>query len=181
MTGFERLGERLVHEGAVFTVGVGEVRAPDGRVVTREYVRHPGAVVVVPIVGDTDVVLIRQYRPAIDELLLELPAGKRDLDGEDPATTAARELQEEVGLVAEELELVATFYNSPGFSDEHTHCYLATGCEEVASARRGVEEEHMTVERVPLVEAVELAGRGRINDAKTIIGILLAHQRLRFG
>ncbi len=178
MTGFEPLGEELIHEGPIFSVGVGQVRAPDGRVVTREYVRHPGAVVVVPIVGETQVVLVRQYRAVIDELLLELPAGKRDVSGEDPAVTAGRELQEEVGLVAGSLELLANFYNTPGFSDEYTFLYLATGCQPVSWSRQGVEEEHMSVERFELDDALDRITSGEIHDAKTIIGLLLARRRL---
>ena len=130
MTGFEQLGEELIHEGPVFRVTIGQVRSPDGEVLTREYVRHPGAVVVVPIV-DGDVVLVRQYRAAIDRDLLEIPAGKRDVPGEPPAETAARELREEVGLVAGSLTPLTEFFNTPGFSDEYSYAFLATDCTEV--------------------------------------------------
>ncbi len=180
MTGFEQLGEELIHEGPVFRVTVGQVRSPDGDILTREYVRHPGAVVVVPIV-DGDVVLVRQYRAAIDRNLLEIPAGKRDVPGEPPAETAARELREEVGLEAGSLTLLTEFFNTPGFSDEYSYAFLATDCREVEMERQGAEEEHMEVVRMPLTEAVSQIASGVIDDAKTIIGIMLAHHRLTAG
>ena len=177
MTGFEQLGEELIHEGPVFRVTIGQVRSPDGEVLTREYVRHPGAVVVVPIV-DGDVVLVRQYRAAIDRDLLEIPAGKRDVPGEPPAETAARELREEVGLVAGSLTPLTEFFNTPGFSDEYSYAFLATDCTEVEMERQGAEEQHMDVVRLPLTDAVAQIASGTIDDAKTIIGLLLAHRRL---
>ena len=177
MAGFEQLGELVVHTGPVFRVSIGQVRAPSGQVLTREYVRHPGAVVVVPVIGD-DAVLVRQYRAVIDKHLLELPAGKRDVPGEEPALAAARELREEVGLEAKSLELLSSFYNTPGFSDEYSYLYLGTDCVEVPNDRQGVEEEHMTMERVPLSAVPALIADGTIDDAKSIIGLLLARQVL---
>lgn len=177
MAGFEQLGEDLIHEGPVFRVTTGQVRSPDGRTLTREYVRHPGAVVVVPVV-DGDVVLVHQYRAAIDRNLLELPAGKRDVPGEPPEVTAARELREEVGLAAGSMTLLTEFFNTPGFSDEYSYCFLATDCTGVEMERHGAEEEHMEIVRIPLGDAVVKVASGDIDDAKTIIGILLAHRRL---
>ena len=178
MSGFEQLEERVIHEGPVFSVSIGEIRTPDGEVLTREYVRHPGAVVVVPIVADQEVVLVRQYRAAIARPLLEIPAGKRDVEGEAPEVTAARELREEVGLEAGQLTLMGSFYNTPGFCDEFTYCYLATECTAVPAERQGAEEQHMTVERLPLAEGIARAVAGEIDDAKTLIGLLLAQQHL---
>ena len=178
MTRFEQLGEKEIHTGPVFSVSIGQVRAPDGQILTREYVRHPGSVVVVPLTMNHEVVLVRQYRAAIDRMLLELPAGKRDVDGEPPEETAARELREEVGLEASQMTLLSRFFNTPGFSDEYTYCHLATGCIDVPSDRQGAEEEHMTIERLHLEGAVAMAVSGEIDDAKTIIGLLLAHQQV---
>lgn len=174
---FEPLGEELIHRGPVFEVTVGRVRAPNGEVLTREFVRHPGAVMVVPVI-DGDAVLVRQYRAAIDLHLLEIPAGKRDIDAEPPAEAAARELREEVGLEAGRLEQLAAFYNTPGFSDEYSYCFLGTDCVEVESDRQGAEEEHMTIERVPLARVPALIADGRLVDAKSIIGLLLAREKL---
>src|SRR5437764_14817625 len=120
-------------------MAIGEFEAPDGSSFERDLVHHPGAVSVVAIVGGA-AVLVRQYRAALDRDLLEVPAGKRDVDGEPPEATAARELEEEVGLRPARLELLAEFFNSPGFSDEHSYVYLASGLIEVTSRPVGVEE-----------------------------------------
>jgi len=178
MSGFRKAGEEVLHRGHVISLAVGRFSAPDGEEFTREVVHHPGAVSVVPLHADGTVVLVRQYRAAIDAELLEIPAGKRDVDGEDPAVTAHRELAEEVGLRAERLEKLAEFYNSPGFCDEHSHVYLARDLTAVPADTQGPEERHMAVERVALEEVPGLVERGLITDAKTIIGLCLARQRL---
>ncbi|MYE64702.1 MAG: NUDIX hydrolase [Acidimicrobiaceae bacterium] len=144
---------------------------------TRDVVHHRGAVAVVAVDGD-DVVLLRQYRTPVEGELLEIPAGTRDVGGEDPAGTARRELAEEAGLACESLEELGTFFNSPGFCDELTHVFLATGLSEVPREPDGAEEEWMTIERVGLDEAIEMIDQGQIRDAKTIIGLLLAQRRL---
>ncbi|MYB03832.1 MAG: NUDIX hydrolase [Acidimicrobiaceae bacterium] len=144
---------------------------------TRDVVHLRGAVAVVAVDGD-DVVLLRQYRTPVEGELLEIPAGTRDVGGEDPAGTARRELAEEAGLACESLEQLGTFINSPGFCDELTHVFLATGLSEVPREPDGAEEEWMTIDRVGLDEAIEMIGRGQIRDAKTIIGLLLAQRRL---
>ncbi|MXY12147.1 MAG: NUDIX hydrolase [Acidimicrobiaceae bacterium] len=144
---------------------------------TRDVVHHRGAVAVVAVDGD-DVVLLRQYRTPVEGELLEIPAGTRDVGGEDPAGTARRELAEEAGLACESLEELGTFFNSPGFCDELSHVFLATGLSEVPREPDGAEEEWMTIERVGLDEAIEMIDQGQIRDAKTIIGLLLAQRRL---
>ena len=174
---FRHLDERVLHEGHVITLVEGRYEGPDGSEFTREVVHHPGAVSVVPLHADGTVTLVRQYRAAIDDLLLELPAGKRDVAGEAPELTAQRELAEEVGLVAGRIELLAEFLNSPGFSDEHSWCFLATDLLEVAADLQGIEEEHMTVERVPLADVPAMIADRRLLDAKTIIGLTLALAR----
>jgi ADP-ribose pyrophosphatase len=165
-------------EGAVISVAEQEFTAPDGHVFVREIVHHPGAVAVVPVDASLRVVLIRQYRSAIGTELLEIPAGKRDVAGEAPETTAKRELIEEVGLVAGRLTLLARFHNSPGFCDEYSHLYLATELVETRHERTGPEEQHLTVELVDLAAAVTMIADGDIVDAKTIIGVLLARDHL---
>jgi ADP-ribose pyrophosphatase len=178
---FRRLDERTLHEGHVITLVEGRFEAPDGSDFTREVVHHPGAVSVVPLHDDGTVTLVRQYRAAIDDLLLELPAGKRDVAGEDPERTARRELVEEVGLEARRVELLAEFLTSPGFSDEHSWTYLATDLREVPSDLQGIEEEHMTVERFPLADVPAMIADRRLLDAKTIIGLTLALRRVEGG
>lgn len=175
---FTKLAEETVHEGHVITTAVGTFRAPDGSEFRRDLVHHPGAISVVPVV-DGSAVLVRQYRAAIDRHLLEIPAGKRDVEGEPAEVTAQRELGEEVGLVADRLELLAEFYNSPGFSDEHSYVFLAQALHETPMVRDGIEEESMEIERVRLDDVLDLIRRGEIVDAKTIIGLTLAIERLR--
>ena len=175
--GFSKLGEREIHRGFVVTLVEGEYEAPDGTRMLRDVIHHPGAVSVVPVDGD-EVVLVRQYRAALETELLEIPAGKRDVDGEDPAVTAVRELEEEVGFTTDSLVPLARFYNSAGFSDEFSHVFLATDLRPVEPSRQGVEEEWMTIERVPLDDVIEMISSGAIEDAKTIIGLLMALRHL---
>jgi 8-oxo-dGTP pyrophosphatase MutT (NUDIX family) len=174
---FEKLGERSVYEGHVIALAVGTFAGPDGSTFERDIVHHPGAVSVVPIVDD-QVVLIRQYRAALGDLLLEIPAGKRDVVDEPPEQTAHRELVEEVGLRARSMVKLAEFYNSPGFSDEHSYVFLAVDLEPVERSAQGIEEEHMTIEHVALDDVPGLIALGEIRDAKTIIGLTLALRHL---
>jgi ADP-ribose pyrophosphatase len=176
--GFARGPERLLHEGHVISLAIGSFTGPDGSTFERDVVHHPGAVSVVPLLEDGTVILVRQYRAALDQLLLELPAGKRDVAEEPPAVTASRELEEEVGQRAGRLELLAEFHNSPGFCDEHSYVFLATDLTEVPADRQGVEEQHLTIEPVPITEVPAMIADGRLRDAKTIIGLLLALRRL---
>ena len=176
---FRRLAERELHRGELITLAEATVEAPDGTLYTREIVHHPGAVSVVPVIGHSgEVLLVRQYRAAGDRELLEIPAGKRDVAGEPPQETARRELLEEVGMRAGRLEQLAEFYNSPGFCDEHSFIYLALDLEAGATDLQGIEEQHMTVERVALDDVPELISAGAIIDAKTIIGLMLAREVL---
>ena len=127
--------------------------------------------------GD-EVVLVRQYRAAVDLEILEIPAGKRDVAGEAPELTAHRELAEEVGLTAGRLVKLAEFYNSIGFSDELSHVFLGTELSPVPDDRQGEEEEHMTVERIRLDDVPALVAAGELVDAKTVIGLLMAREHL---
>ena len=173
---FETIGERLIHQGAIIDLAVGTFRAPDGSTFERDVIHHPGAVSVVAVGDDGRVPMVRQYRAALELELLEIPAGKLDVDGEDPQVCAQRELAEEVGLAATDWELLCEFHNSPGFSDERHRVYLARGLSEVPHDRQGVEEASMTIEWVDLADAVSLARTGEVKDAKTVIGLLLAHE-----
>ena len=176
--GFRKLDERLVHQGHVVSFAVGRVEGPDGSTFDRDLVHHPGAVSVVAVDDDGMAVLVRQYRAALDQWILELPAGKLDVEGEDPMVCAQRELVEEVGLEAAEWELLASFHHSPGFCDELGRVYLARGLTEVADSRQGLEEETMTIERWPVADAARLVADGTVHDAKTCIGLLMAKERL---
>jgi len=154
--------------------------APGAPSLRRFVVRHPGAVVVVPVDADLQhVFCVRQYRVAIDAELLEVPAGKRDVEGEAPADTARRELEEEIGRRAGRIVPLGEFYNSPGFTDEYTHLFCALDLEELPErATVTAEEDHMTIERVPLARLDEMIAAREIVDAKTIIGLALTRALL---
>jgi 8-oxo-dGDP phosphatase len=182
VTGFRRSGERLVHQGYIWRVVVAEFVDPDDGVFQRDIVRSPGAVGVVPLVfdaeGNPSVVLVEQYRPPYERTIIEIPAGMRDIEGEDTASVARRELIEEAGLSAGHLELLTEIYPSPGMTDSVTSIYLATECTSVEFDRQGPEEAHMTLLHLPLADAVAMVTRGEIADAKTVVGLLLTERRL---
>ncbi|HSL57817.1 MAG TPA: NUDIX hydrolase [Acidimicrobiales bacterium] len=179
---FRRVAERDVHRGYLVHLVVATVEAPDGTTFERDVVRTPDAVGVVAVDrgadGTWDVVLVRQYRAAVDDWVLELPAGMRDVDGEPVDETARRELEEEAGLVPGRIEPLGAIHPAPGFTTHRTDLVLAT--ELTATERRadGIEEESMTVERLSLADAVALVASGTITDATTSVGLLLARDRL---
>lgn len=178
MPPFRKVAERELYDGPVISLAVATFEGPDGDTFDREVVHHPGAVSVVPLTGDGHVVMVRQFRAAVDADVLEIPAGKRDVADEPPEVTAQRELGEEVGLHAGELSLLARFHNSIGFSDELSLVYLGTELTEVPVDLQGIEEQHMTVEHIPLVDVPRLIADGTLTDAKSIIGLTLARERM---
>ena len=175
--GFTKISERVLHQENWFTFLTAEFDGPAGERIERYVFRHPGAVGVVPVDGD-DVVLVRQFRPAVEMEMLELPAGKLDVPGEEPADAARRELVEEAGLDAPEMVELARFHNSVGFSDELTIVYLATNLIPAKPVPVSVEERYLSVERVPLDQVLRLVADETITDAKTIIGLLAALRHL---
>ncbi|MEW6364409.1 MAG: NUDIX hydrolase [Acidobacteriota bacterium] len=172
-------GER-VYSGRIVRLDVDRVRLGNGVETIREVVRHPGASLVVPLLDDGRVVLVRQYRYAVAEMLLELPAGKLDAAGEEPLACAQRELAEETGYAALTWIPLGDFYTTPGFTDEKIHCFLAAGLLP-AQGRSADEDESIEVVPVAMTEAVELVRRGAIRDAKTIAALLLAQLSPAFG
>jgi ADP-ribose pyrophosphatase len=160
-----------VFSGRLVKLRVDRVRLPNGRETTREVVVHRGAVAVVPLTADEKVVMVRQFRQAAGEVLMEIPAGTLE-HGEDAMQCADRELQEEIGFKAEEMTLMFRSYLAPGYSSEMLHTFLARGLVK-ASAHRDA-DEFIEVVEVPLDEAVELIRAGTIKDAKTICGVLMA-------
>jgi 8-oxo-dGDP phosphatase len=170
-------GSETVYKGRVITLVKDTVAMPGGDESVREVVRHPGAVAVVALDDEGSVVLLRQFRHPVGGYLWELPAGLRDADGEPPLETAKRELAEEVELAAERWSLLTTHFSSPGFCDEQVLVYLAEGLSDV-SRPEGFTVEHeeldMTVERVPLDEAVGRIFTGGIRNASAVIGLLAA-------
>jgi 8-oxo-dGTP pyrophosphatase MutT (NUDIX family) len=171
---FERLGGERVYEGKIFEVWREQFRHADGEEVTRETVRHPGAVGIVA--HDDEVVwLVRQPRESVGiGDLLEIPAGKLDEEGEDPLDTAKRELAEEIGKAGETWELLHEFFTSPGFTDERFFLYLATDL----SDRQADAEEDERIEVVPWPLARLHEAIAACYDAKSLIGLLLLAQRI---
>ena len=170
----EILGSREVFRGRIFEVAVDVVREAN-QTYTREVVRHQGGASVVALFPDETVALVRQYRHPPALYLLELPAGRIE-NGERPEACAARELEEELGVRARSLEFLSAFYTTPGFCAERLWIYLATDLHE--SAQNLEEDEIVEVVRLPLRRALELIATGEIEDAKTIIGLLLTAERL---
>ena len=168
------LSSQKVFDGRVFKVTVDTVT--EGELTyQREVVHHSGSAVIVPIHDDGTVALVRQYRHPAVRYLLEVPAGTL-ADGERPDAGAARELEEELGLVAERLEKLTEFFVSPGFLEEKLWVYLATGLS--AGKPQPDEDEVLEVVRLPIGDALEMITSGEIQDAKTIIGLMLAAPRV---
>jgi 8-oxo-dGTP pyrophosphatase MutT (NUDIX family) len=177
-TWFETVASRIAHAGHI-TVRIDTVATPDGATVEREVATPPDAVAVVALL-DGDVVLVRQHRQPVGATLLELPAGVLDVKGEDVLAAAARELAEEVGLVASTMTALTTTWSSPGWSTERVTIVLATDVRPGPPPPGFVpyaEEAAMEIVRLPLAAAVAAAQDGTITDAKTIIGLLLAATR----
>ena len=184
MSDYEVTQSKCVYEGTLSNVRIDTIRMPDGTTAEREIIEHLDAVAVVPLDDENQVLLVRQYRPAMGERLLELPAGILDVEGEEPEEAARRELAEEAGVAATALQRLVTFSNSAGWSEERTTVYLATGLREVAAPGDFTpehEETDMELVRLPLAEAAALAARGDISDAKTLVGILLTAARRGIG
>ena len=179
MPGFRRLSEEVLLRAWLFRVDRFHLLDPDDRPFERFVVRHPGAVTVVPAHEDGTVTLVRQYRAAVDALVLELPAGTLDHEEEEPQDAAQRELAEEAGLEATSWELLLQTWNSPGISDQRTLVYLATGLASVPSRPQGVEEGYMTIETIHFDDIDALAADGTLKDETTVLGLYMARQRLR--
>ena len=177
-TSFRKVSERLLNQGAVVGFYETTFEGPDGQTFDRDVVKHPGAVSVVALDADNSVVMVRQFRAALDTEVLEIVAGKRDVDDEPLEITAARELEEEIGMVAGTMVKLCELAHSPGFCDEINHIFLATQLTATSSSLQGIEEEYMTVERVPLDDVPVMVARGELTDAKSIVGLLLTRERL---
>ena len=182
----ERLVDRqVVHQGTYMTFTKDTVLDADGREHTRDMVLHPGAATVVAITPDRRVLLVRQYRHAAGEELLELPAGKLDRqpDGstEDRLLAAKRELTEETGYRAETWRDLGTFFTAPGFASELMTTFLATGLSPDPEFKGPDPDERLELELMPFDEALALAVNGELRDAKTILGILQVDALARAG
>lgn len=178
MSSFRRLEERTLYQGFVIRVTNEIFESPTGEIFDRDVVHTLPAVAIVPLLPTNEVVCVRQYRPALQHDLLEIPAGICDVEGESLAETAQRELGEEAGYRAGTIEHLCAYHGSAGFSDARLDIFLGLDLTPVTSDSQSEEEHHMTVELVPLEATLELVRTQAIVDAKTIIGLLLARERL---
>ena len=187
MSGFRLVAEREEWSGWIYRVVTSTFESPSGERFERYIMSSPGAVSAVPIVYDaTDdqrskpkVVLVSQFRAPHNEMVIEIPAGVRDVEGEPDEENVRRELAEEVGLKPGRVELLTSIYPSAGMTNSVNSIYLATDCTRVARTPLGPEEVHAEILEIPLAEAIEWVVDGRIVDAKSVVGLLLAERRLQ--
>ena len=172
------LNTRSAFSGKLIHVDLLETRLPDGNIGQRELVRHPGAVAIVALDADENVLLVRQYRIGAEQSLLEIPAGTLEA-GEDPAICADRELQEEASYKPGTLEALGGFYVAPGYTTEYIHLFLARDLTE--ASLDADDDEFISVEIMPLDSALNLIDRGEIIDGKTINGLLRVARHLKQG
>lgn len=175
--GFRAHDDVVVHKWAMFRLLKRRVTAPSGEEFERTFVSTPGAVATVAVTDDGDVIFVNQYRATLNSFVREIPAGMRDIDGEDPATTAIRELKEESGYTASSIEFLGTCLSSPGVTDSSVEVYLATGLVSGDAEPHGPEEDTMFMERIPFAKALALVESGEISDAKSAYGLMLAARR----
>ena len=167
---------RRAYAGKIIDVDIDTVRFPNGSTGDLEMVRHPGAAAVLPFLTDPDgddpqILLVRQFRHAANGYVYEIPAGRLDA-GEEPSACAARELKEETGCTAARLDLLTSFFTTPGFTDERIHAFMASDLTRGEASQE--QDEFMTLEPTPMSRALEMIKSGELNDAKSALTILFA-------
>jgi len=165
------LESTVVFDGKLLTVHCDKVELPNGKQALREFIRHPGAVAVVPVTQDGNIVLVRQYRYPVGKTILEIPAGKLD-KGEHPDDCARRELEEETGYIANRIRKLSSIYTTPGFTDEVIHLYIADDL--TLAKQRPDEDEFLDVEVYSKQQIKVMIHDGIITDAKSMLALLLA-------
>ena len=173
---FELLKSEVLMKGRAFAIRRDTLKTPDGRETKFEIIEHGGSVVLIPVDENGNVLLVRQYRHATQGELLELPAGTLD-DDEDPEVCAAREIREETGMAARQLVRLGDFYLAPGYSTEFMVVYLATDLS--FSPLEADADEFLSVKKVPVAEAIQMAERGEMPDAKSLAALFLAKPSLK--
>ena len=174
-----KISSEDVYDGVLLHVKKDTVKLPNGKEATREWIRHPGAASVIPLLPDGRIVLVRQYRYPVQKVTLEVPAGKLDSPDEDPLDCAVRELKEETGYTAGKIEKLTMIATTVGFSNEKIYLYAAQDLS--AGEQCPDEDEFINTVKVPLAEAVRMVEEGKIYDAKSVTSILLLKERLARG
>jgi ADP-ribose pyrophosphatase len=159
-----------IFSGKVISLHLQEVELPNGKHSKREIIKHPGAVAILAVTDNNKIVMVEQFRKALERTIVEIPAGKLE-KGEDPAACARRELEEETDYVCESLELITSFYSSPGFADEIVHVFLARGLAKKENSAGLDEDEFVNLEELTLDEALQYVKEQKIYDAKTIFAV----------
>ena len=159
-----------IFSGRIIRLQIEEVELPNGKTSKREIIKHPGAVAIIALTDDNKIVMVEQYRKALERIIVEIPAGKLE-KGEDPGVCARRELEEETGYICEQMELLVSFYTSPGFADELVHVYIAAGLSKKEDAASLDEDEFLNVEELTLDEAIQYIKEQKIYDAKTVYAV----------
>lgn len=172
------LSSKTIYEGKIISLTVEEVELPDGNRAMRELVQHSGAVALIPLTDDGKLVLVKQYRKSLNRTLIEIPAGRIEVD-EDPELTAIRELEEETGYGARQVTYIQSFATSPGFANEIIHLYLAENLYVIDNPAAGDEDEFIEILEVTVDEAGQLVASGEIFDAKTAFAVIFAKHQLK--
>lgn len=168
---------QLIFDGKVLHLYRDEIYLPDGREAYREFCRHNGAVCVVPVTEEGEVICVRQYRYAVGQMMLEIPAGKLDTPDEDPTSAALRELKEETGATCKSLTYMGVYLGSPAILAETIHMYLAEGLE--FGDTHLDEDEFLETEKIPLSTLVDMIVKGEVPDGKTQAAVLRADYSIR--
>jgi ADP-ribose pyrophosphatase len=164
------ISRKELFSGKVVSLELQEVELPNGKTAKREIIKHPGAVAIIAITDENKIVMVEQFRKPLDKIIVEIPAGKLE-KGEEPAVCARRELEEETGYDCSQLDLLVSFYTSPGFADEIVHVYIAKGLVKKENAAALDEDEFVNLEELTLDEALQYVKCQKIYDAKTIFAV----------
>ena len=172
----KKISSAAIFDGVLLHVRKDEVELPNGHRATREWIEHPGASAIIPLLPDNQIILVRQFRYPVGKVTLEIPAGKLDVAGEDPIECAKRELSEETGYTAGKFWKLTTIATTVGFTDEYIHLYAATDL--TAGKIHPDSDEFINAVKVPLTAAVQMVESGKIFDAKSAVAILLLAKQI---
>ncbi|WP_243290143.1 NUDIX hydrolase [Bacillus sp. FJAT-47783] len=174
------ISKEQIFSGKIIDLFVEDVALPNGSTSKREIIKHPGAVAIIAVTDDEKIVMVRQYRKALEKAIVEIPAGKLE-KGEEPMETAMRELEEETGYRSQQLKPLISFYTSPGFADELVHVFVAEGLTKMSNRQNLDEDEFVDIVEVTLEEAQKMIETKEIYDAKTAYAVLYLSLKMKKG